>query len=131
MAKSILVSLPDAYVSVSQDGAEVRRITTFSIGRDGHHTPIFTGGSLSPTKREREHRSSIYPPPHGGALMPYALFFEVPNSACAFHQGVTAVESHGCIHLGQTDAAWLFDWAASDPVGLTIDGPYPARHTFP
>src|SRR5579859_8279162 len=95
MAKSILVSLPGAYVSVSDDGAETRRITTFAIGRDGHHTPIFEGGSLSLTKRERDHRSSIYPPPNGGALMPYALFFEVPNSACAFHQGDTTVESHG------------------------------------
>ena len=131
MAKSILVSLPGGYVSVSDDTGEARRITQFAIGRDGHHTPIFEGGALSLTKREKDHISTIYPPPHGGASMPWALFFEPPNSACAFHQGPTNVESHGCVHLGPADAEWLFDWAGADPVGLTIEGPYPARHIFP
>ena len=129
--KSILVDLPQFRITISRDGQTVKELTRFAIGRDGHHTPIFSGGSLSPTKREATHRSSEYPPPHGGALMQWALFFSVPNSACAFHEGNPAVESHGCIHLADQDAKWLFEWAASDPVGLTIDGPYPSRHTTP
>src|ERR1700761_9349799 len=114
MMKSIQVSFDDAVVEVSEEGQVVRSITTFAIGRDGHHTPTFSDGSLSMTKRERLHRSTIYPPPNGGAEMPFALFFE-QDPSCAFHQGDTNTPSHGCIHLGQDDAEWLFDWAGEDP----------------
>lgn len=121
---SILADLGNSAVLISEYDRVVRTITTFAVGREGHRTPLFENGSLSLTKRERDHRSSIYPPPHGGARMPYALFFEQAPS-CAFHEGDPHVPSHDCIHLAQLDAAWLFAWAGNAPVGLTIRGPYP------
>jgi hypothetical protein len=122
---SILVDLKPFVITVSEYGQVVRTITNFSVGRAGHHTPLFENGSLSLTKRDRYHTSNIYPPPNGGAPMYYALFFtEAPS--CAFHEGNPNVASHGCIHLVQRDAAWLWDWAMGHPVGLTIRGPYPA-----
>ncbi len=117
---SILVDLKKFQILVSEYDAVVRTITSFSVGRPGHRTPMFEGGSLSLTKRDRYHRSSIY----NGASMPYALFFEQAPS-CAFHQGDPNVPSHGCIHLVEHDAAWLFAWAGTSPCGLTIRGPYP------
>jgi hypothetical protein len=122
---NIVVDLPAFAISISEYDAVVRTITNFSVGRTGHRTPLIADGSLSLTKRNRNHRSSIYPPPHGGAPMPYALFFQQAPS-CAFHEGDPNVPSHGCIHLVRRDAAWLFDWAGAAPVGLTIRGPYPA-----
>jgi hypothetical protein len=130
MSKSILVSFADSRIAVSQDGQAVKTIEQFAIGRAGHHTPMFENGSLSLTKRDRNHVSANYPPPHGGAVMPFALFFE-QDLACAFHEGPVGVASHGCIHLSAADAQWLFDWAAHDPVDLTIRGPYPASPLFP
>jgi hypothetical protein len=123
--KAIQVNLPRFAISISEYDDVVRTITNFSVGRAGHRTPLIADGSLSLTKRIRNHRSSIYPPPNGGAPMPYALFFQQALS-CAFHEGDPNVPSHGCIHLVRRDAAWLFDWAGSSPVALTILGPYPA-----
>ena len=130
MAKSILVSFPEGRITVDQDGQVAKTITQFAIGRDGHHTPMFDNGSISLTKRDRNHVSANYPPPHGGASMPFALFFQ-QDLACAFHEGPVGVASHGCIHLDAATAQWLFDWAGKDPVGLTIQGPYPASPLFP
>ncbi len=122
--KSVFVDLVGFSVQISEYDAVVRTITDFAVGRDGHHTPMFENGALSLTKREKDHVSSIYPPPHGGAHMPFALFFQ-QDLTCAFHQGDTAVPSHGCIHLSALDAPWLFAWAGSSPVAVTIRGPYP------
>lgn len=126
MDRSILVSLPTFRIEVNEDGKTVRTITKCSFGRDGHRTPLIRGGCLSPTKRDRNHHSSIY----NGASMPFALFFE-QDPTCAFHEGNPAVASHGCIHLTQEDAAWLFDWAGNYPVRLDIEGPYPSPPIAP
>ena len=128
--KTILVELDPFRIQVSEYDSVVKTISSFSVGREGHRTPLFEGGALSGTKRERDHVSSIYPPPRGGARMPWALFFEQPP-ACAFHQGDPAVASHGCIHLVERDARWLFDWAGADPVALTVRGPYPGSPVAP
>ena len=120
MKKQIEVTLSELDVKVMEDGKLVRHITDCAVGRPGHHTPEIDHGSLSLTKRDRLHHSTIY----NGAAMPFALFFE-QDPTCAFHQGPTSVPSHGCIHLNQVDAEWLFDWAARDPVELNISGPYP------
>lgn len=122
--KSILVDLPKFAITISEYDQVIKTITNFSVGRAGHQTPLIDGGALSLSKRDRYHRSSVYPPPHGGAPMYYALFFE-QAPACAFHEGNPAVASHGCIHLITRDAAWLWDWVGPSPVGLTIRGPYP------
>jgi len=126
MDRAIRVSLPNYKIEVSEDGVIKKTITKFAFGRDGHHTPVFSNGALSMAKRDRDHHSTIY----NAASMPFALFFE-QDSACAFHQGDVAKESHGCIHLSETDAHWLFDWAAHFPVKLDILGPYPAVHVAP
>ncbi|KQB84294.1 L,D-transpeptidase [Corynebacterium oculi] len=41
------------------------------------------------------------------APMPYAVYFT--NNGIAFHQGNTALLSHGCIHLNHDDAVQYFD----------------------
>ena len=126
MRKSILVELQPFTIKVFEYDAVVKTITSFSVGRPGHQTPLFENGAISLTKRNADHRSSKYPPPNGGAHMQWALFFE-QDLSCAFHQGDPAVASHGCIHLVDRDARWLFDWAGKDPVGLSVRGPYPAN----
>ena len=118
MAKSIAVYLDDYRVDIMEDGDLKGRVTDFAFGRDGHHTSM-QATALS-NDRELRHWSTAY-----SAWMPYAMFFN-DGSGCAFHQGDTSVASHGCIHLTQADAEWLFNWAASDPVALQISGPYPA-----
>jgi hypothetical protein len=117
--KYIRVYMDRFLVQVFNDGQVVRLITRMAFGREGHRTTPVTAGRLSPTKRDIHHMSSIY-----HALMPYALFFD-HDLAEAFHQGSIDTASHGCIHLELVDAKWLFQWAAMDPVGLSILGPYP------
>jgi len=54
-----------------------------------------------------ECRSSIYPLPNGGGLMPYCMFF---NGSQALHGSVQLVDgnaSHGCVRLTIEDAKWL------------------------
>jgi Putative peptidoglycan binding domain/L,D-transpeptidase catalytic domain len=125
MQRSILVDLQPFTIIVFEYEQVIRSISDFSVGREGHRTPLIQDGSLSRTKRSRNHFSSRYPPPNGGAAMNWALFFE-EDLACAFHEGSTSVPSHRCIHLIERDARWLFEWAGSNPVGLSITGPYPA-----
>lgn len=126
MNRSIVVSLPSFKIEVLEDGKVVKTVTKFAIGREGHHTPIIADGSLSLTKRDRMHHSTIY----NGASMPFALFFQ-QDPTCAFHEGNPAAASHGCIHLAHDDAEWLFNWAGQFPVGLNILGPYPATSVSP
>ncbi|WP_197277283.1 L,D-transpeptidase family protein [Sphingomonas profundi] len=130
MQRSIFVDLAKFRIDIFEYDAVVRTITNFAIGRQGHRTPMFEDGSISPTKRCRDYVSHSYPKPHGGAKMPFALFFK-QDEACAFHEGSAAVPSHGCIHLEPPDARWLFAWAGSAPIGLTIRGPYPASSVPP
>ena len=51
--------------------------------------------------------SSLYPIPHGGAPMPYCMFF---NGYQALHGSPHVTEgniSHGCVRLREEDAEWL------------------------
>jgi len=124
VTKSISVNMPAFAIEARENGKVVKTITTCSFGRDGHRTPIIANGSLSLTKRDRLHKSSLYKDPAGAPAVPFALFFE-QDPACAFHQGDPSVPSHGCIHLLGADAQWLFGWAGHDPVELHMTGPYP------
>lgn len=126
--KSILVELSEFLIMIRDGDDVVRLITDCGFGRQngaGNTTPVLTNGKLSSWKRKADYRSSTYPKPHGGAPMDYALFLH-EKPAIAFHVGSTSEESHGCIHLNRKDAAWLFEWAAMDPVAVTIRGPHPA-----
>ncbi len=123
--KCIVVDLPNHKIDVNENGNIVRTIDDFSTGRQGHLTPLIPNGEIDPVLRQRMHYSSRYKDRNGKpAAMPYALFF-AGGSGCAFHAGDPELESHGCIHLAMNDAAWLFDWAGKDKVGLQILGPNP------
>lgn len=123
IAKKIEVDLPTHKIEVEQNGQVIRTIDDFSTGRQGHLTPLIANGAIDPARRYKMHFSSTYKDSHGKpAAMPYALFFQ---GGCAFHAGDPDLESHGCIHLAKADAAWLFDWAGKDNVGLQILGPNP------
>lgn len=123
--KGIVVDLPNHNIKVMNNGETVRNIDDFSTGRQGHLTPLISGGFLDPARREQMHHSSLYKDSHGNpAAMPFALFF-AGGSGCAFHAGDPDLESHGCIHLAKSDAEWLFTWAGKDHVSLDIHGPNP------
>jgi len=130
MQKSIIVELDQFRMRVFEYDEVIRTITRLSIGLQAHRTPIIQEGSLHPTKRIKNHISSSWPKPNGGAKMPFALFF-AEEPSCAFHEGSSAVPSHGCIHLEVPDAQWLFEWAGSSLVGLKILGPYPSSSVPP
>lgn len=52
-------------------------------------------------------KSSRYPKPHGGAPMPYCMFF---NKNQGLHGSQYVMEgnvSHGCVRLSVSDAEWL------------------------
>ena len=52
-------------------------------------------------------RSSVYPRPHGGAPMPYCMYF---HKGYALHGSATVPgynASHGCVRLFTEDAQWL------------------------
>lgn len=51
--------------------------------------------------------SSIYPKPHGGGPMPYAMFF---HGNIAIHGSPELMDdniSHGCVRISVSDAEWL------------------------
>lgn len=128
MAKEIVVSLSDFSADIREDGQSVRKVIEMSFGMDGHRTPIFDGGRIG--SREENHYSEHY-----HADMPWSLFWEKPGDdavdGCAFHHGGTFQASHGCVHLNERDAIWLFEWAGDDAVALSVRGPYPNGPTRP
>lgn len=52
-------------------------------------------------------RSSKYPRPHGGAPMPYCMFFNGGQGLHGSYQVVAGNVSHGCVRLHIEDAEWL------------------------
>jgi hypothetical protein len=74
------------------------------VGR-GCHTPA--GVFSIQSKQGPGYRSKKFPLPHGGAPMPYAMFF---TKGFAIH-GASSVPnynaSHGCIRVYPGDARWL------------------------
>lgn len=129
--KSIRVSLSEFAIEVCEGDDVVREIHDCSFGRhegENNLTPVIDKGALSSWKRKRDYKSATYPQPNGGAPMNFALFLE-DHLAVAFHEGDTAAQSHGCIHLSGTEAGWLFDWAGTSPVAVSIAGPHPKPGT--
>ena len=116
--KYIRVNMNDFLIEIFTDSVVVKRIVTrMAYGREGHRTSLVKEGRIHPTKRDKDHVSSLY-----HAKMPYSLFFEHEPSE-AFHQGAVTTASHGCIHLDMSDAKWLFEYAGKDQVGLSILAP--------
>lgn len=52
-------------------------------------------------------KSSRYPRPHGGAPMPYCMFFNGNQGLHGSYNVVAANVSHGCVRLKVDDAYWL------------------------
>lgn len=56
-------------------------------------------------------RSSKFPLPHGGAPMPYCMFFNGGQGLHGSHEVVRGNVSHGCVRMHVEDARWLrFDF---------------------
>jgi hypothetical protein len=52
-------------------------------------------------------KSSKYPVPHGGAPMPYCMFFNGGQGMHGSYQVVEGNVSHGCVRMKVPDAEWL------------------------
>ena len=52
-------------------------------------------------------KSSIFPLPHGGAPMPYCMFFNKNQALHGSYEVAEANISHGCVRLRVPDAEWL------------------------
>jgi hypothetical protein len=79
-----------------------------SSGRNGHRTPV---GDFKASAKDRFHKSSVYPEPHGGWPMPWAVRFY--KSYFWIHEGDLPgyPDSHGCVRLMHADAVIFFEWA--------------------
>lgn len=67
--------------------------------------------------------STRFPVPHGGAPMPYCMYFNGNQALHGSHQVGRANLSHGCVRLTVRDAAWLrFNFAQEGT--LVIIRPY-------
>ena len=52
-------------------------------------------------------KSSIFPIPHGGAPMPYCMFFNKNQAMHGSYELADANISHGCVRMEVQDAEWL------------------------
>ncbi|MCR4323293.1 MAG: L,D-transpeptidase family protein [Candidatus Azambacteria bacterium] len=66
-------------------------------------------GNFKILEKKKDDFSNDYPPPHGGAPMPYSQRFYGPYK---IHEGALPgyPDSHGCIRVLHYDAVWLFKW---------------------
>jgi lipoprotein-anchoring transpeptidase ErfK/SrfK len=130
----IVVDLGNLTATAFEGDTKVRRMP-ISSGKPGFATPT---GDFTIQEGDRDHRSSTYGKcvsakgsrtisrksqtckkgeKYEGAPMSYYKPF---YPATGFHEGKTSVPSHGCIHLEQDDAKWLWDWAGTGtPVHIT------------
>ncbi len=122
-SRTITVDLAGRMLRAYEDGKLFMQ-TPISGGRPKHPTSVGTF-SIYPHRRYLHHKSSVYPPPHGGAPMNYSLFF---HGGEAIHEGNPHLSSHGCIHVGHGAAAKLFHWVGNHPVIVTITNPPAYQH---
>jgi lipoprotein-anchoring transpeptidase ErfK/SrfK len=81
-------------------GKVVRGPIPVATGRTGYGTEP---GTFRVFRKNRMWYSTIY----NNAPMPYSVFFDGGE---AFHQGSTSVRSHGCVHVGASNASWIFNF---------------------
>jgi hypothetical protein len=87
--------------------------TSFGGYIEGKQYDTPTGVFRTYRKEGADFKSSIYPKPHGGAPMPYAVFF---NGGEAIHQDPLGA-SHECVHIpSMTDAKYIHDL----PLGIAL-----------
>jgi lipoprotein-anchoring transpeptidase ErfK/SrfK len=81
-------------------GELVRGPVSVATGRPGYGTEL---GTFSVYRKNLMWYSTIY----NNAPMPYSVFFDGGE---AFHEGSTYVRSHGCVHLSESNASWVFSF---------------------
>ena len=79
-----------------------------SLGRPGHQT---VRGCYEPFSWDKNHHSSLYPPPNGGAPMLNSVFF---YPAQALHAGDPGALSHGCVHIASNQSAAVYKKIVKD-----------------
>lgn len=102
-----------------------------STGMIGHETPI-TNPARGPHRieyTEMHYRSKTYPEPHGGAPMPYAMFFDRAGGF-ALHggeryrskrmRGKPFGMSHGCVRLDQNLARIIFEQFQDETLRVVV-----------
>lgn len=90
------------------DGLVTHGPVLISPGGPGHETPR---GDFRVEWKNANHRSAE----HGGAPMPFAVFFA--EGGIAFHEGRLDTPSAGCVRLGREDASYFYDFLElGDPV---------------
>ena len=94
------VSLSKQEAWFVRNGKLMRGPIRVATGRAGYGTEL---GTFRVYRKNRMWYSTIY----NNAPMPYSVFFDGGE---AFHQGSTAVRSHGCVHVGASNAAWVYNF---------------------
>jgi len=94
------VSLSRQLAWFVRNGKVVRGPIRVATGRAGYGTEL---GTFRVYRKNRMWYSTIY----NNAPMPYSVFFDGGE---AFHQGSTSVRSHGCVHVGAGNAAWVYSF---------------------
>ena len=115
MAKKIIVNLTDQNLTASEDGKVFHTCECVS-GDSAHPTPT---GRFEINRKQHPYTSKKYKVP-----MNYAMFFTTTGEALHQYHGpapwwllrvgrelTSAVGSHGCVRLQETDAAKLYRWA--------------------
>lgn len=97
-----------------------------SSGMIGRETPT---GTYYIGEKKKDHRSTLWPKPHGGAHMPYML--RLGSSAYSLHLGNLPgyPASHGCIRMEKSIASKVFNWA-SVGVKVRVYGKTPKKGRF-
>jgi len=95
------VDLADMQAWLIDAGKVTRGPVPIGDGAPGSETPR---GTFSVQWKNRDHRSTEF----DNAPMPYAVFFA--PGGIAFHQGDVNIDSHGCVRLGEQDAAAFFEF---------------------
>jgi lipoprotein-anchoring transpeptidase ErfK/SrfK len=94
------VSLSRQLAWFVRNGKVVRGPIRVATGRAGYGTEL---GTFRAYRKNRMWYSTIY----NNAPMPYSVFFDGGE---AFHQGSTSIRSHGCVHVGAGNAAWVYSF---------------------
>jgi len=104
--KEIVVDLTQQKAYAIEDGL-IALEGYISSGAEGMETPT---GVFKITEKKLNHKSNLWPKPHGGASMPYMM--RLGTTPIALHLGELpgAPASHGCIRLQDGFAQKLYHW---------------------
>jgi lipoprotein-anchoring transpeptidase ErfK/SrfK len=113
LAQKMIVFDPTEHKWYAYDNGQLIRSGIASGGRDycadsGHkcHTPSGTFSIIR--KGGADCKSTRYPLPHGGAPMPYCMYFtDFYAIHGSYELSATANISHGCIRIHPDAARWL------------------------